>query len=72
MSTATSIEKEAVNRNGQIYIVYSGRFGKFAKNVLGLLEQIKDAGLTVQEAYFVLDQAKRDIKDQVMRSLAVT
>lgn len=42
------------------------------KNVLGLLEQIKDAGLTVQEAYFVLDQAKRDIKDQVRRSQAVT
>lgn len=42
------------------------------KNVLGLLEQIKDAGLTVQEAYFVLDQAKRDIKDQVMCSQAVT
>jgi hypothetical protein len=42
------------------------------KNVLGLLEQIKDASLTVQEAYFVLEQAKRDIEEQVMRSQAVT
>lgn len=42
------------------------------KNVLGLLEQIKDAGLTVQEAYFVLDQAKRDIEERVMHSQAVT
>lgn len=42
------------------------------ENVLGLLEQIKDAGLTVQEAYFVLDQAKRDIENRIMRSQAVT
>lgn len=41
------------------------------KNVLDLLEQIKDAGLTVQEAYFVLDQAKRDIEKRIMYSQAV-
>jgi hypothetical protein len=41
------------------------------KNVLGLLEQIKDTGLTVQEAYFVLEQAKRDIEERVMCSQAV-
>ena len=41
------------------------------KNALGLLEQIKDTGLTVQEAYFVLEQAKRDIEERVMCSQAV-
>ena len=41
------------------------------KNGLGLLEQIKDTGLTVQEAYFVLEQAKRDIEERVMCSQAV-
>ena len=36
------------------------------KTVLKLLQQLKDGGLTVREAYFVLDQAKREIERSVM------
>ena len=55
------------------YTLYTSKGAvNLQKNVLDLLEQIKDASLTVQEAYFVLEQAKRDIEEQVMRSQAVT
>ena len=53
------------------YIIYTDTgVVDLEKNVLDLLQQIKDMDLTYQEALFVLEAAQRDLHRAVMRSPA--
>lgn len=53
------------------YVIYTDTgVVDLEKNVLDLLQQIKDMDLTYQEALFVLEAAQRDLHRAVMRSPA--
>lgn len=46
---------------GQYDYYEDGTWKNYKKTVLALLQQCKDAGLTVSQALFVLEQAKQDV-----------